>query len=96
MLPTPVPPLYGDATCDNIINSNDALLLLQFAAALLAAKPCPVASDVNLDGFINALDAALVLQYVVGLIPTLPPPGVAGSGEVIQVSPWSLKLAGLW
>jgi len=70
--PTPTPArLAGDANCDGGVNSIDALLVLQYVAALLGSLPCPANADVN-GGGVSAIDAALILQYVAGLLPSLP------------------------
>jgi hypothetical protein len=69
--PTPVPPsLLGDVNCDDEINSIDALLILQYVAALIDLEDldCPENADVDDDGDIDAIDAALILQYDAGLI----------------------------
>jgi hypothetical protein len=69
---------FADANCDGVVNSVDALLILQFSAHLFDHLPCPEAADANGDGVVNSVDAALVLQAVAGLLgmPT-PPPGTA-------------------
>ena len=70
--PTPTPAArVGDANCDGVANSIDALLVLQYVAGLLGSLPCPANADVN-GGGVSAIDAALVLQYVAGLLPSLP------------------------
>jgi len=65
--------LRGDADCNGVVNSLDAVLILQQSAGLLASVPCPANADANEDGGVNSLDAALVLQFSAGLISTLPP-----------------------
>jgi len=62
------PPPGGDALCDDLKDSLDALLILQYTANLVSGKPCAERADVNLDGVIDARDAALMLQYAAGLI----------------------------
>jgi hypothetical protein len=62
----------GDVNCDGV-SSVDALLLLQFTAALINSFTCPANAYVNADSAANAVDALLVLQYVAGLLPGLPP-----------------------
>ena len=72
--PSATPPqLVGDTSCDGIVNSIDALLLLQFDAALLGSLPCGQNADANQDGEVNAIDATLILQFDAGLIDSLPP-----------------------
>jgi alpha-tubulin suppressor-like RCC1 family protein len=69
---TPTPTVHaGDANCDGSVNSIDALLVLQYVAALLGALRCQGAADANHDGSVNSIDAALILQYVAGLIGSL-------------------------
>ena len=71
---TPTPTvLVGDASCDGVVNPLDAALILQFAAGLTPALPCPSGGDANGDGVTNPLDAALILQFSAGMISTLPP-----------------------
>jgi hypothetical protein len=66
---TPTPAVHaGDANCDGSVNSIDALLALQYVAALLGSLPCQGAADANHDGSVNAIDSALILQYVAGLL----------------------------
>ena len=72
--PSATPPqLVGDTSCDGVVNSIDALLLLQFDAGLLGSLPCGQNADANADGEVNAIDATLILQFDAGLIDTLPP-----------------------
>ncbi len=70
--PTTTPSLIGDVSCDGVINSIDAALVLQFDAGLIPSLACEQGADVNGDGNINSLDAALILQLDAGLIPSLP------------------------
>ena len=53
----------GDVDCDGVVNSIDALYILQFHAALMPALPCPEAADVNGDGGVDSIDALLILQF---------------------------------
>lgn len=71
--PTPLPVRAGDANCNNVVNSLDAALILQFSAGLLDSVPCPLAADANADDLINAIDSTLVLQLGAGLLSSLPP-----------------------
>ncbi len=63
-----LPPLLGDADCNGLVNSRDALLVLQLEAALIASVPCPDLADVNQDGVINSVDAGLIKQIDAGLL----------------------------
>ena len=63
----------GDVNCDDVIDAIDALLVLQFLAALLGNLACQGAADVNLSATIDAIDAALILQFIADLIGSLPP-----------------------
>ena len=65
----PVQP--GDVDCNEIVNSIDAALELQFIASLLDALPCDDAADVDGDGLITSIDVALILQYIAGLLDEL-------------------------
>jgi hypothetical protein len=66
------PPL-GDVSCNGIVTSHDAALVLQYIVGLIRfAKAQEDAGDVSGNGTITALDAALVLQYTVGLITQFP------------------------
>lgn len=65
--------VVGDANCDGLQDPVDAALILQLAARLIEALPCPDGGDVNEDDVVNSLDAALILQLSAGLIDSLPP-----------------------
>ena len=69
--PTMAPVLFGDASCDGVVDSIDVALILQFSAGLTDTIRCQDAADVNDDGRIGSLDAAIVLQYVAGLLDSL-------------------------
>ena len=69
----------GDANCDGLVDSRDALVVLQLSAGLTDVLPCVQNADANGDGQINALDAAVILQYDAGLIHSLPAGGAAPS-----------------
>ena len=61
--------LTGESLCDGVIDSIDALVVLQYSAGLIDFKPCSASADVNGDGSIDSLDASLILQQVAGLLP---------------------------
>ena len=56
----------GDANCSGHANSIDALLILQFSAALIDELACPEAADVDSDGAVLSIDASLILQLEAG------------------------------
>ncbi len=62
--------VYGDVNGDGLINSDDAVLILKYAAQLIGenAFAVPAAADVNGDGFINSDDAVLILKYAAQLL----------------------------
>ena len=64
---TPVLP-PGDASCDGIVNSIDAALVLQLDAGLITSVPCFGSADMSGDGLVNSVDAALILQFDAGLL----------------------------
>ena len=69
--PSPAPqqePLVGDADCNGVVNSRDALLVLQFEAGLIDSLPCMELADVNEDGRIDSIDAGLIKQIDAGLL----------------------------
>jgi len=76
--PTPTRP-HGDVNKDGVVDSIDAVLLLQFSAGILFTWTLPFPftnignGDVNEDGVANGLDAVLILQFHAGLIDSLPP-----------------------
>ena len=69
---TPASQQVGDASCNGTVDPLDAALILQFAAGLTPALPCPSQADASRDGVVDPLDAALVLQFSAGLIDALP------------------------
>lgn len=58
--------------CDDVVDSRDALAVLQYSAGLLNPLPCAERADIDGDGFVGALDAALLLQQAAGLLPYVP------------------------
>ena len=76
MSPSPTashPDLVGDITCDDVIDSIDALFVLQYVGGLIDSLLCLENGYVNGDDLIDAIDAALILQYAAGLLGSLPP-----------------------
>ena len=70
----------GDVNCDDLVDSRDALLILQLIAALFFELPCPEGADVNLDDLINSLDSLLILQFIADFIDQLPIGLTEGAG----------------
>jgi hypothetical protein len=68
----------GDANCDLLVNSIDAVLILQYNSGLIDALPCPGGADADGNGGVDTIDAALVLQFHAGLLTRLPPHGAGG------------------
>lgn len=59
----------GDATGDKVINSSDALKVLQFSVGQSTdVNESYPAMDVNMDGSVNSSDALAILQKTVGII----------------------------
>jgi len=63
-----IPELLGDVDCSGSVTSRDALLVLQYKAALISAMPCQHLGDVDGDGDIDSIDAGLIQQTDAGLI----------------------------
>ncbi len=63
----------GDADCNSLINSIDALFALRFAAGLPVSGQCVPNADVNCSGNINSVDALLILRFAASLSVNLPP-----------------------
>ncbi len=57
----------GDANCDGVVSSIDAVIVLQVDAGLLNEAPCSQA-DASFDGVVSSLDAAIILQREAGLL----------------------------
>lgn len=86
----PGPPPPGDADCNGVVDSRDALLVLQFDAGLIdkLTYTCSLA-DVNADGVVNSIDASLILQFVAGLSdhPGGPPLIESGVRGLVTIGP---------
>lgn len=65
------PALLGDVNADGAVDSRDALLILQYGAALIGVGPAPEVADLNDDGLVDSRDATLILQYDAGMIESL-------------------------
>ncbi len=64
---------YGDVTFDSIVNSQDALKMLQLSAGLdRMTYALQIIGDAHMDAIINAEDALAVLKKAAGLIEQLP------------------------
>lgn len=65
----------GDLDKDGEVSSTDALLILQFDAAVIDPPPHPEKwyqnGDLNEDGLLDSLDAVLILQFHAGLLESL-------------------------
>ena len=62
----------GDVNGDDMINFQDAQLILQYEVGLVALSSEQLkAADVNGDGVVNFQDAQLILQYESGIIDSL-------------------------
>jgi alpha-tubulin suppressor-like RCC1 family protein len=71
-VPVDIAKLLADVNCDGVVDSVDAVLVLQLSAGLIDSLACQSAGDANLDGSIDAIDAALILQFAAGIIEDLP------------------------
>ncbi len=62
--------VYGEVSGDGKINSDDAVLILKYAAQLIDGSgfAVPEAADVDGDGKINSDDAVLILKYAAQLL----------------------------
>ncbi|MCH7580511.1 MAG: hypothetical protein IIB22_09735 [Chloroflexi bacterium] len=90
----------GDANCDGVVTSLDAVIVLQVDAGLLDRAPCHIQADASFDGLVNSLDAAIILQREAGLLAHCDP-GEAGFTAsltavdkiVVPGEPFSLTLS---
>lgn len=65
--------LYGDANNDGLIDSDDAMMVLQYYAGIINQNQINLMNaDVNGDGVVDSDDAMLILQYYAGLITRFP------------------------
>lgn len=76
----------GDASCDSVVDSIDAALVLQFDARLIPELGCREVSDVDGNGTISSIDAALILQFSAGLINVLPGEAREAIAAVVQLT----------
>jgi uncharacterized protein YkwD len=58
----------GDVDCNGRVDTVDASLILQRAAALVSTLDCDTEADADSSGTVDATDALLVLQYAAGLV----------------------------
>ena len=71
--PTPSPttgpnePTVGDADCNGLIQSTDALYILRYTAGIPPASECIADGDTDCDADIDAVDGLGVLRFVAGL-----------------------------
>ena len=69
--------MQGDADCNETVDLNDLLAVLQTLGGADSA-PCADYADVNCDGIVSGLDAVIILRYISQLasaIPDCPPVG---------------------
>jgi len=65
--------LYGDADGNGVVNSIDAMVVLQYDVELIGEEEIDLlAADVDGNGVVNSIDAMLILQYDVELITVFP------------------------
>jgi hypothetical protein len=65
--PTPIPAFAtGDANCDGLVDSVDAVYVLRYVAGVEESK-CVAATDMNCDAEVTAVDAIILLQQTGGL-----------------------------
>ena len=71
----PIAPVgvLGDVDGNNLVNSTDARLVLQYAVGKIGNDALAVAlADVDGNNLLNSTDARLILQYAVGKIQQFP------------------------
>jgi hypothetical protein len=64
--PTPAPPLQGDVTCDNKVDSGDVLAILKGVGNGGLGGPCANQGDVDCDEVLSARDALVILYHLAG------------------------------
>ena len=64
--------VYGDLNDDQIVNSEDALLLSQHYCKSINLGAKIKKADVNLDGEIDKYDRELIIRYTMNLVESLP------------------------
>jgi hypothetical protein len=68
--------LLGDADSNGIVNTLDALLVLQYYTGAVTADEINLAvCDLDGNGVVNTVDALLILQYYTGAIEKFPVEG---------------------
>lgn len=87
---TPTTPGQGDVNCNGMIDSIDALLVLQYHTLLIESLTCPAAADVNEDGSIDSVDALVILHLVILQQVTLVP------FEEIEIEPTGTRFLYHW
>lgn len=62
--------ILGDVNSDEQVDSDDAMLILQYYAGLISSGQLNIhVADVNADQQIDSDDAMIILQYYAGIIP---------------------------
>jgi hypothetical protein len=65
--------LLGDADSNGVVNTLDAMMILQYYTELISADIIDLSvCDLDGNGIVNTVDAMLILQYYVGLIEKFP------------------------
>ena len=76
--------LYGDVDMNDIVQSYDASVILQYLVGYIELEPIQILiGDVNVSEELSALDASYILQYMVGLVEELPVSSdIIASGDI--------------
>ena len=78
--------LYGDVDLNDMVQSFDASLILQYLVGGIELTPLQsVVGDVNISSELSSLDASYILQYLVGLIGSLPVEDDAVAGGELDI-----------